>query len=111
MNKAIGKFSPVTEAVFYILLALTEPLHGYGVIKKVETISNNRITIAAGTLYGAFKSLEKNGLIEFTGIDPNNSRRKLYKVTNLGYDLINFEVDRISHMANEGIKELEGFDV
>lgn len=108
MEKLIKKFSPVTEATYYILLALTEPLHGYGVIKKVEQISNGRIIIAAGTLYGAFSSLEKNKLIESLGVDPNNNRRKLYQLTEAGHLLIRYEVNRLLTMAQEGAKEMEG---
>lgn len=68
-EKLIKKFSPVTEATYYILLALIEPLHGYGVMKKVEQMINGRIIIAAGTLYDAFSSLEKNKLIKHFGVE------------------------------------------
>ena len=111
MEKLIKKFSPVTEATYYILLALIEPLHGYGVMKKVEQMSNGRIIIAAGTLYGAFSSLEKNKLIEHLGVDPNNSRRKLYQLTESGNRLIRYEVHRLMTMAQEGAREMEGLDV
>ena len=46
---------------YYILLSLVEPLHGYGVMQKVETISEGTVTIGPGTLYGAFTTLEKEG--------------------------------------------------
>ena len=41
----------LTEAVFYILLSLKEPLHGYGIMQNVEMMSNGRVKLAAGTLY------------------------------------------------------------
>ena len=43
----------LTEAVFYILLSLDTPLHGYGIMQNVESLSGGRVRLAAGTLYGA----------------------------------------------------------
>ena len=40
----------LTEAVFYILLSLDEPLHGYGIMQNAERLSNGRVRLAAGTL-------------------------------------------------------------
>lgn len=48
---------PLTEAVYYILLSLTEPLHGYGIMQKAEQLSSGRVRLAAGTLYGALNTL------------------------------------------------------
>jgi DNA-binding PadR family transcriptional regulator len=53
----------LTEAVFYILLVLHKPLHGYGIMQETEIMSGGRLKLSAGTLYGALSSLlEKNGL-------------------------------------------------
>ena len=49
--------SALTEAVYYILLSLTEPLHGYGIMQNVAQLSNGRVNLAAGTLYGAINTL------------------------------------------------------
>ena len=43
----------LTEAVYYILLSLDQPLHGYGIMQNIERISGGRVRLAAGTLYGA----------------------------------------------------------
>ena len=51
----------LTEAVFYILLSLQKPLHGYGIIQNVEELSHGRVKLAAGTLYGALNSLVDKG--------------------------------------------------
>lgn len=54
----------LTEAVYYILLSLYEPLHGYGIMQNVERLSNGRVKLAAGTLYGAINTLlEKDGFM------------------------------------------------
>ena len=47
---------PLTEAVYYILLSLTEPLHGYGIKQKAEQLSSGRVRLAAGTLCGALNT-------------------------------------------------------
>jgi DNA-binding PadR family transcriptional regulator len=107
MNKDIGKFSPLTEATFYILLALVRPLHGYGIIKKVEEMSNGRLKLAAGTLYGALNALLDNKLIVLIGEDKKNKRRKLYRMTGLGQELMKLEIRRLREMADNGSRELE----
>ena len=104
MNK-VKKFSPLTEATYYILLSLIEPLHGYGIIKKVQEMSKERVKIAAGTLYGAIGSLLRNKLIISIGEDENNQRRKLYQITELGKELLEYEIRRLDEMANNGYKE------
>ena len=53
----------LTEAVYYILLSLDEPLHGYGIMQNVERLSGGRVRLAAGTLYGALNSLCDKGWI------------------------------------------------
>ncbi len=108
MDRIIKQFSPLTEATYYILVALTEKLHGYGVIKKVEKMTNGRIKLAAGTLYGAFNSLQKNKLIVSQGIDPENPRRKLYQISDDGRVLIEYEIKRLREMVDQGSKELGG---
>lgn len=106
-EKAFRKHSPLTEATFYILIALNETLHGYGIIKKVDQLSGGRIRLAAGTLYGAIGSLEKNKFIEAKGVDPDNPRRKLYKMTELGKLLSRYEIKRLEEMVSAGHQLLD----
>jgi DNA-binding PadR family transcriptional regulator len=54
MPESIGA---LTEAVFYILLSLYQPLHGYGIMQNVGALSRGRVTLGAGTLYGAINTL------------------------------------------------------
>lgn len=56
--------TPLTEGVYYILLSLYEPRHGYGIMQYVSNISNGRVELGAGTLYGALKSLVEKKWIE-----------------------------------------------
>ena len=53
----------LTEAVYYILLSLMQPMHGYGIMQNVEHLSNGRVKLAAGTLYRAISPLIEKGWI------------------------------------------------
>lgn len=95
----ITKYLPLTEATYYILVALVEPLHGYGVMQKVETISDGTVTIGPGTLYGAFTSLEKEGLIKMV---KEEERRKSYALTAKGRQVLAEQIRRLEIMNNNG---------
>ena len=81
MDINYAKYLPLSEATFYVLAALREPLHGYALMQKVEAMSEGNVVIGPGTLYGAFAALEKQALIEkLSEID----RRKTYGLTDKG---------------------------
>ena len=63
----------LTEAVFYILLSLDAPLHGYGIMQNVERLSGGRVRLAAGTLYGALTTLTERDWIKAVGEDESLS--------------------------------------
>lgn len=90
----LTKFLPLTETTYYILLSLTTPLHGYGIMQNVEELSHGRVRIAAGTLYGALDNLLKNQLIALldNGMD---SRRKVYQITDYGMEVLHLEYERM----------------
>lgn len=90
-----NQYLPLTESTFYILAALTEPLHGYGVMQKVEQMSEGTVSIGPGTLYGAFQNLEKEGLI--VKVDEEE-RRKIYVITPRGRAVLAAQVRRIQVM-------------
>jgi DNA-binding PadR family transcriptional regulator len=95
----ITKHLPLTEATYYILLALVEPLHGYGVMQKVKAISQGAVRIGPGTLYGAFSTLEKEGLIVKVA---EQDRRKSYTLTLKGRQLLKAQIDRFEVMLDNG---------
>ena len=98
-NKEITKYLPLTESTYYILLALAEPMHGYGVMQKVETLSENTVKIGPGTLYGAFQALEKEALIVKVG---EEERRKIYALTEKGRAVLKEQVNRLEIMVRSG---------
>ncbi len=107
MKKDITKYSPLTEATYYILLSLQTPLHGYGIIKKVEDMTNGRLVLAAGTLYGAISKLISYNLIELVSEDINNKKKKEYLLTESGFDLLKIELRRLKEMVKNSIDEVK----
>jgi len=97
-NDDFRKISPLTETSFYVLISLLEPLHGYGIMQKVEKLSQGRIIFGPGTLYGAINNLQSIGLIPMYGETTSNDRKKTYLVTEKGKVLINLEIDRLKEM-------------
>lgn len=96
----------LTEAVYYILLALGAPLHGYGIMQRVKGFSHGRVALGAGTLYGAISSLLAKGWIEPCA--SGDARRKEYRLTSLGRDALAAEVERLGELYHNGIAVLGG---
>jgi DNA-binding PadR family transcriptional regulator len=93
----------LTEAVYYILLSLYEPLHGYGIMQNVERLSSGRVKLAAGTLYGAINTLlEKRWIHALPG--EKNSRKKEYQITIEGQKAIENEITRLRELITNGEK-------
>lgn len=98
MDKKLIKLSPLTESTFYILLVLKNPLHGYGIIKEIESLTNGRLLLAAGTLYGVIQKLLKYKLIYLVNEDVNNKGKKEYCITDMGNKVLTYEIKRIKLM-------------
>ena len=97
----------LTEAVYYILLSLVEPMHGYGIMQNVEHLSNHRVKLAAGTLYGAINTLlEKGWILALPG--EKDSRKKEYQITEQGRQILAAELCRLRELAENGTRILEG---
>lgn len=95
-----SKYLPLTESTYYILSALVEPLHGYGVMQKVGEMSQGTVTIGPGTLYGAFSTLEKERLIVKI---REEERRKIYALTPLGKSVLREQTRRLEIMTRGGV--------
>ena len=96
----------LTEAVYYILLSLTTPRHGYGIIQNVETLSGGRVRLAAGTLYGAINTLlEKNWISALPG--EKDSRKKEYIITGDGRQALSNELKRLQELLDNGNRIME----
>ncbi len=97
----------LTEAVFYILLSLTEPRHGYGIMQNVESLSNGRVKLAAGTLYGAITTLLEKGWISALSNQAEN-RKKEYIITEEGVKAATNELSRLHELVENGENILKG---
>ncbi len=97
----------LTEAVYYILLSLISPMHGYGIMQNVETLSHGRVRLAAGTLYGAINTmLEKNWITALP--EEKGSRKKEYVITDLGKEVLQHELTRLNELLLNGNTILGG---
>lgn len=90
---------PMTEAMFYILLALLHPGHGYGMMQRIRELSGGRIEMGPGTLYGVLSRMKKEGLIVLTG---EEDRRKNYAITDAGLQALQLEYRRLKNMVRDG---------
>ena len=96
----------LTESTYYILLSLISPQHGYGIMQQVEEMSSGRVRLAAGTLYGALNTLCDKGWIILLPVE-DGSRRKEYKLTEKGKNILVQEVKRLRELAENGERILK----
>lgn len=105
-NKIKRIYVPMTETGFYILFCLRQPQHGYGISQQVRQMTGGAVTISAGTMYGTLSKMEKDGLIVF---DREEDKRKLYRITELGTEVLNLEIKRIERLyQNSKGEEIHG---
>jgi DNA-binding PadR family transcriptional regulator len=95
---------PLTPAVFHILLALSAgERHGYAIMQDVERLSEGRVKMGPGTLYGSIKRMQEAGLIEESGQRPDplldDQRRRYYRLTLYGQGVMAAEARRIERLA------------
>ncbi|MCM1541102.1 MAG: PadR family transcriptional regulator [Blautia sp.] len=92
--------TPLTEAVFYILLAVRKPNHGYGIIQEVERLTKGRVVLGAGTLYGAIQSLQNKQWIRMYSEETDSRRKKEYIITPLGREVFETERKRLKELLD-----------
>ena len=97
--------SPMTEAMYYILLSLLRPSHGYGMMQRVKELSGGRLEMGPGTLYGVLSRMSKEGLIIPTG---EEGRRKNYAITETGRTALLAEYRRLKRLVADGALLEEG---
>ena len=91
----------LTEAVFYILLSLYAPMHGYGIMQNVRLLSRERLNLGAGTLYGALNTLlERRWIAALPG--EQDSRKKGYVITEEGKRVVRQEILRLEELLENG---------
>ena len=96
-------YVPMTETGFYILLCLQKPNHGYGIVQTVEKMTGGEIRLSPGTMYGSLSKMEKDGVIAFV---REEDKRKIYKITELGREVLDMERRRIERLYKNAQGEL-----
>ncbi|NLI70148.1 MAG: PadR family transcriptional regulator [Firmicutes bacterium] len=96
----------LTEGIYYILLSLVKPLHGYGIMQNVEALTGGRLKLAAGTLYGAIVNMIEKGWIKALPV-KKNSRKKEYIITEAGKSVLKDEIRRLEELLQNGNKIFE----
>lgn len=100
------KGGALTEVTFYILLSLLTPKHGYAIMQFIEDKTGGRLSLGAGTLYGALNTLEEKGWIARYG--DNEGRKKEYLITALGKEYAEIELARLQELIQTATKILGG---
>lgn len=95
---------PLREPTFFILLSLSPgPKHGYAILKEVEALSEGRLLLSTGTLYGAIKRLlEREWIQRVNDPIPNGTdrARKVYTLTEQGRNALNAEIERLRKLVS-----------
>ncbi len=109
------KTEPLTESYFYILLCLYHnPMHGYGIMQETQRLSNGRVKIGSGTMYGAVSNmLKKNWINEIKCMQSDEKNKRLYELTETGKDILESEIKRLHELTDSadrvtGRREQEG---
>ena len=95
----------LTEAVFYILLSLHQPMHGYAIMQNIEKLTAGRVLLGPGTLYGAINALvEKRWIIAVPAPASavRDSRKREYVVTEAGKTAFLGEMNRLGELLRNG---------
>ena len=90
----------ITEPVLFILLSLAEqPRHGYSILKDVEEMSEGRVRLSTGTLYGALRRLLEDGWITRHGAHDTSRGRQDYRLTARGRKVLEHEASRLKQLT------------
>jgi len=98
--------SALTEGVYLILLSMLKPRHGYAVMQYIGRLTQGRVVLGAGTLYGAINTLVEKQWIRAVSEDKD-SRKKEFVITDLGKEVLHVELARLEELLVIGKGELE----
>lgn len=99
----MSKNIPLTEALFYILLSVRKPNHGYGIIQEVEELTKGRVILGPGTLYGAIQTMTARGWIRIYSEETDSRRKKEYVITELGSGIFAEERRRLEELLSNAV--------
>jgi DNA-binding PadR family transcriptional regulator len=88
-----------------------QPRHGYALIKDIEILSNKRVRMGTGTLYGALRRLLENGWIERFEQEDVSRDKQAYRLTRDGRRQLQVELERLEHLTRAGHARLRASEV
>lgn len=100
------KGGALTEVTFYVLLSAFAPRHGYAIMQFIEEKTGGRLSLGAGTLYGALSALEEKGWIKPYG--DQGGRKKAYVITDIGREIAEKELARLRELTQTAEKIMGG---
>jgi DNA-binding PadR family transcriptional regulator len=86
------QFQTLTEPMYFTLLVLTKPMHGYDIMQTISAMTHERVNVGAGTMYALLKRFETEGMVLQVSDD---GRRKTYVITEKGRELLDREYSRL----------------
>ena len=100
--------TPLTEPVLLILMSLADkPRHGYALMKDIETLSNGRVRLSTGTLYGAIRRLLEDVWIERFAQEDTSREKQAYRLTPAGRKQLRLELDRMKQLTRAAVARLK----
>jgi PadR family transcriptional regulator len=102
---------PITEPAFFVLTALAgTPRHGYGIVGEVSQLSEGRVSLKIGTLYGVLDRLVGDGLVELDREEVQQGRlRRYYRLTDAGSRALAAEAARLAANARAASQRLRAW--
>jgi DNA-binding PadR family transcriptional regulator len=98
---------PLSEPVLLILMSLADkPRHGYALLKEIESLSQGRVQLSTGTLYGALRRLLEERRIERFEQEDTSREKQAYRLTAVGRRQLELELDRMRHLTRAGTARL-----
>jgi DNA-binding PadR family transcriptional regulator len=112
MRNKTADAKPLTEPVFLILLSLAErPRHGYALMQDIDALSNGRVRMSTGTLYGALRRLLEDEWIERFEQDDTSREKQAYRLTRTGRAQLRTELERMRQLTSAAATRLKTKEV
>ncbi len=100
---------PLTEPVFLILASLADqPRHGYALMQDIQQMSQGRVLLSTGTLYGALRRLLEEGWIERFSQEDTSREKQAYQLTREGRRQLEFGIGRMKQLIRIASIRLKG---
>lgn len=107
MRHVVKDAKPLSEPVLLILVSLaSEAKHGYALLKDVEDLSEGRVRLSTGTLYGAIRRLLEDGWIERYELKDTSRDKQAYRLTTKGRAHLRTEIVRVRHLLESAVTRL-----